>query len=137
MQHAVEGNIPFAHIDVIPVVKDAFKPPTGAVMNADHILFHAILKAGLTSKIRHHQLYARKNIIEPKICMAIFHRICGMADKWRRPWCYDFIFQIVQLLHRVSPHSHFAAGRILFFSQKITVRNVPSSPCGTDQKQPC
>ena len=103
MQHAVESNVPFAHIDIIPVVKDAFKPPTGAVMNADHILFHAILKAGLTGKIRHHQLYARKNIIEPKICMAIIHRICSMADEGRRPRCYDFIFQIVQLLHRISP----------------------------------
>lgn len=102
----LEGNVPFAHIDVVPAVKDAFKPPAGAVMNADHILFHAILKAGLTGKIRHHQLYARKNIIEPKICTAIVHRICGMADKGCRPWCYNFIFQVVQLLHRVSPRFH-------------------------------
>ena len=26
-----------------------------------------------------------------------------MADEGRRPWCYDFIFQIVQLLHWISP----------------------------------
>ena len=136
MQHAVEGNITFAHIDVIPVVKDAFKPPPGTVMDADHILFHAILKAGLTSKIRHHQLYARKNIIEPEVCMAIVHRICGMADERRCPRCYDFIFQIVQLLHRVSPHSYFTTGRTLFFPRKITVRNVPSSPYRADQKPP-
>lgn len=32
--------------------------------------------------------------------------------------------------------THFTTGRTLFFPQKITVRNVPSSPYRADQKPP-
>lgn len=98
MQHAVEGNVPFAHINIIPVVKDALEPSTGTVMDTDHILFHAILKAGLTGKICHHELYTRKDIVEPKICTTIVHRVGDVVDKRGRSRCCRPFISTIRLI---------------------------------------
>ena len=73
MHLAVQGNIAFSHIEIIPAVKRTFKPPLPAMIDPDYILLFTASETALRRKIYNHELYSRKNVIQPHIGGAILY----------------------------------------------------------------